>query len=115
MELAIDILALVATYTFAALKSNIDVNQWYNVDHGMGAVYAFFVLTMISVCALNPFPFFLYGGSFDQMINIKRGLPFFYVGKTAWYDQQLRKLGRYAGQIEFTIMNLIGLILLFTL
>lgn len=63
-------------------------------------------LTAFSINGWTLLPFFLYGGWFNQFINMQRGLPFFYIGETAWTDRMARKyLGENAGVIIFISCN----------
>jgi hypothetical protein len=93
---------------YLILSAELDAYRWRNkkkIDHNVNA--AFRVMVGFAVLQ-NYLHMLVYLSSwwiiFDAYLNVRMGLPVSYIGKTAWLDKKLRKLGLNQFFVKFLIL-----------
>lgn len=93
---------LLGTLIFLYVEVIEDAKDWPNINHTKGAIRRAIGLGVVSITVVHPWPFLIFGLMFNPWLSKKKGLDFFYLGDTAWYDKTMKKVfGKLAGYVSF--------------
>ena len=106
----VHIIAISVTLITVFVKAYWDSENWGHVNHTVGIGLVALILVPICFYIHNPYPLFLFGATFNLVINKIRGLPTFYVGNSSFTDKMLRKIFIKNPGESFVILNFLLLI-----
>lgn len=103
----IHIITILITIIVVVVKVILDIKNWGNVDHTKGIVLVSAILIPLSIVVKSLYPLFLFATLFNPVLNVSKGLPFFYIGKTSEVDKFLREIFKdLAGEAFMLLMFL---------